>query len=383
MRELASLGDTLSSGEVTLTEIAFTYTTISGRANRQIDVALQSLSEEGQMTAAEVRLLPYLGLALLVGGGVVSATGYGWTGRRTRVLTRDIEETRELDALKSEFVALASHELRTPLTGIYGFSRLLMDDDEVSIEERREWAGYIHSEATRLTTIVENLLNVSRIESGTLDLRTEPVHVNEVIDTVLRSFDGGSELHSFEIAGDLERVVLGDRNKLVEVLGNLVDNAVKYSPRGGVVRIEGAGRAGAALGQRHRRARRDPAGRAADRIRALQACLEPGDGARAQHGPRALPRPRAGASDGRGRFTSGASAARAARSPSRSRSNGRARRPSIRRPNERQPHERRRQEPRRNCRGLRDALRAGGGRRARDPRAGPQRAEPRRALPGC
>ena len=240
MRELASLGDTLSSGEVTLTEIAFTYTTISGRANRQIDVALQSLSEEGQMTAAEVRWLAYLGLALLGGGGVVSATGYGWTGRRTRVLTRDIEETRELDALKSEFVALASHELRTPLTGIYGFSRLLMDDDEVSIEEWREWAGYIHSEAAHLTTIVENLLNVSRIESGTLDLRTEPVDVNEVIDTVLRSFDGGSELHSFEIAGDLERVVLGDRNKLVEVLGNMVDNAVKYSPRGGVVRIEGA-----------------------------------------------------------------------------------------------------------------------------------------------
>ena len=102
MRELASLGDTLSSGEVTLMEIAFTYTTISGRANRQIDVAVQSLSEEGQRTAAEVRRLAYLGLALLGGGGgVISATGYGWTGRRTHVLTRDIEETRELDALKA------------------------------------------------------------------------------------------------------------------------------------------------------------------------------------------------------------------------------------------------------------------------------------------
>ena len=194
------------------------------------------LSEGGRDTAAELRRVAYLGLALIVIGGVASAAGFGWTSRRARALTLDIERTRALDQMKSEFVALASHELRTPLTGIYGFSQLLSEND-VSEEERRQWATHIRSEAERLTTIVEDLLNVSRIEAGTMDLRAERVAFAEVVESVLRSFEGHTGTHRFECTGDPAVVVRGDRDKLVEVLGNVVDNAVKYSPGGGTVRI--------------------------------------------------------------------------------------------------------------------------------------------------
>ena len=236
LHALIAIGERLAAGEVTLTDVAFAWPAVTGRANAQIDDALQLLSAEGAQTAAELRRVAYLGLALIVVGGVASAAGFGWTSRRAQALTLDIERTRELDQLKSEFVALASHELRTPLTGIYGFSQLL-SEDEVSEQERRQWATHIRSEAERMATIVEDLLNVSRIEAGTMDLKAEPVDFAEVVETVLRSFDGQTATHTFERTGEFSAVVRGDRNKLVEVLGNLVDNAVKYSPGGGSVRI--------------------------------------------------------------------------------------------------------------------------------------------------
>ena len=236
LHEIADLTDRMASGEATLADVAFSYATISNRANAEIDDALQVLSEGGRDTAAELRHVAYLGLALIVIGGVASAAGFGWTSRRARALTLDIERTRALDQMKSEFVALASHELRTPLTGIYGFSQLLSEND-VSEEERRQWATHIRSEAERLTTIVEDLLNVSRIEAGTMDLRAERVAFAEVVESALRSFEGHTGTHRFECTGDPAVVVRGDRDKLVEVLGNVVDNAVKYSPGGGTVRI--------------------------------------------------------------------------------------------------------------------------------------------------
>ena len=236
LHELAAIGDRLAAGELMLADVAFAWPAVTGRANSQIDAALQLLSAEGAQTAAELRRAVYFGVALLVVGSVASAAGFGWTSRRARAFTLDIERTRELDQLKSEFVALASHELRTPLTGIYGFSQLL-SEDEVSEQKRRQWATYIRSEAERMATIVEDLLDVSRIEAGMLDLRVKPVEFAGVVETVLRSFEGQTEMRTFECSGDLPTVVRGDRNKLVEVLGNLVDNAVKYSPGGSSVRI--------------------------------------------------------------------------------------------------------------------------------------------------
>ena len=93
-------------------------------------------------------------------------------------MSADVERTRELDRMKSEFVALASHELRTPLTGIYGFSKLL-GQEQISDRQRNEWATHIHSEAERLTKIVDELLSVSKIDAGGLDLAVQPVSVRD------------------------------------------------------------------------------------------------------------------------------------------------------------------------------------------------------------
>lgn len=152
-------------------------------------------------------------------------------------LEAEIREAEELDRLKSEFVALASHELRTPLTGIYGFSGLLAASNELS-GDAQTWAEHIHTEAGRLAEIIESLLNISRIESGGLRVLSEPVRLGDVVTPVVDLFAAHTEEHPINVTGDLEVDVMGDRARLIEVLQNLVDNAIKYSPEGGAIVID-------------------------------------------------------------------------------------------------------------------------------------------------
>ena len=154
------------------------------------------------------------------------------------LLRNENERLEEVDQLKSEFVALASHELRTPLTGIFGFSELLSDSEEIT-EEQRKWAAHIHGEAGRLAEIVEDLLDVASIESGDIELASDAVEFEDVIATVIESHAHSTDRHGFEVDCPGGVVVQGDGSRLIEVLGNLVENAIKYSPDGGSVWIRG------------------------------------------------------------------------------------------------------------------------------------------------
>jgi signal transduction histidine kinase len=175
---------------------------------------------------------------------VLAAVRRGWNAeQRQQSIDREADELRaqnvrlrEIDRMKSEFVSMASHELRTPLTTIYGFSKVLVEREELPVEQR-EWAGYIESEASRLTEIVDGLLDVSRLESGRMAVSDEPVEIDDVISTVLAGFTQVADSHSFHRDGEEGIVVQGDRGKLIQVLSNIVDNAIKYSPDGGPIKI--------------------------------------------------------------------------------------------------------------------------------------------------
>jgi len=163
------------------------------------------------------------------------AMGVMAIGLAERAQLRDDNERLEaVDRLKTEFVALASHELRTPLTGIYGYSQLLTEADGLSDAER-QWADHIQREAGRLTDIVEQLLNVSVIESGELKVAHGVVDLGEVIATVVGALAPGAGEHGIQVDCAEEVAARGDRGKLIEVLRNLVENAVKYSPATGRV----------------------------------------------------------------------------------------------------------------------------------------------------
>jgi len=153
---------------------------------------------------------------------------------------RDISADRYVEEMKSDFVSAVSHELRSPLTSIYGFAETLLRQDILfGEEERRTFLGYIASESERLTEIVDALLNVARLQSGDLQVTINPVDVNAVVSEAVSSVEeAGVDGHRFVVELPTEPVTAeADRDKLRQILGVLLDNAVKYSPDGGTVRV--------------------------------------------------------------------------------------------------------------------------------------------------
>jgi PAS domain S-box-containing protein len=152
---------------------------------------------------------------------------------------RDISAERVVEQMKSEFVANVSRELRSPLTSIYGFAETLLRDDVLfGEEERTTFLGYIASEAGRLTTIVDRLLSVARLDSGDLQVHLAVTDVSSVVKDVVQGAEHtlGGEGHRFVL--DLPPEPLeaeADHDKLRQIVADLVENAVKYSPDGGTI----------------------------------------------------------------------------------------------------------------------------------------------------
>ena len=178
----------------------------------------------------------------LLDAKIVQVTTFSVTGDDGVVLGRgltllDVTEQRAVNRMKSEFIGLASHELRTPLTGVRGFSELL--EASPASADAPAWASHIRREAGRLSTIVEGLLNVSQIEQGRLEVDAEPIAIVSAIEQALEVVQIGADSgHEIEVALDpMLPLAIGDHERLVQVLVNLIDNAVKYLPHGGEVRL--------------------------------------------------------------------------------------------------------------------------------------------------
>lgn len=161
---------------------------------------------------------------------------------------RDVSAERIVEQMKSDFVSTVSHQLRAPLTSIYGFAETLLRRDVLFGEAEREtFLGYIASEAQRLTAIVDTLLSIARLEAGDLHVELVPTDLRDVVSEAVTSVQQGAEFngHRFVLhLPDEPLAASADREKLSQVLTNLLDNAVKFSPNGGTVTVEANRRAG-------------------------------------------------------------------------------------------------------------------------------------------
>jgi PAS domain S-box-containing protein len=160
---------------------------------------------------------------------------------------RDVSDEHALERARSDFVATASHELRTPLAAVYGAARTLRRTDiEIPTDQRDRFLDIIVSETERLTAIVSQILLAGQLEEGRLDLAPAATDLKPLAESVLASARVRApeqiELR-LEQNGD-RAVALADEDKLRQVLVNLLDNAIKYSPDGGDVAVELAGGAG-------------------------------------------------------------------------------------------------------------------------------------------
>ncbi len=143
------------------------------------------------------------------------------------------ERLRELDRMKDDFISTVTHELRTPLTSIRAFSEMLHEDPEIELADRTRFLGIIVNEAERLTRLINQILDMAKLESGRAEWTTGDVDIGEVVREAMASLgqlfrDRGVTLES-EIPA-VGPVVLADRDRLTQVMINLLSNAVKFVP---------------------------------------------------------------------------------------------------------------------------------------------------------
>jgi signal transduction histidine kinase len=155
------------------------------------------------------------------------------------LLLRDITHEKELDRLKSQLLSTVSHELRTPLASIKGFATTLLRQDVAWDEDtRREFLAIIDQESDRLSELIGNLLDMARVEAGTLRVEPEPTNLRPIVTETVGTFRLMTSQHQFQIKMPRHvPQVMADPRRVRQVLRNLVENAVKYSPAGGPIVI--------------------------------------------------------------------------------------------------------------------------------------------------
>jgi signal transduction histidine kinase len=148
-----------------------------------------------------------------------------------------VEQLERLNRAKSEFVSIVSHEFRTPLTGIQGFSEM-MRDEQLSMEEMREYAGDINKDVQRLNRMINEMLDLDRMESGRMTIHREQMDLNAVVDEAVDRVRPNAPNHTLtlDLQPDLPQIQ-ADRDRLTQVASNLLSNAVKYSPTGGRITL--------------------------------------------------------------------------------------------------------------------------------------------------
>ena len=162
-------------------------------------------------------------------------------GANILVLLRDLTELERINQMRADFIANASHELRTPLASLRGFIETLQGTAKDDPEARDRFLAIMAEQASRMTSLIDALLSLSRVEmnahvppSGLIDLNEVLAHARDTLEPLAKSNELKLEMVSFGAPA----IVRGDRDELVQVLQNLVHNALKYGGHGGKVRLE-------------------------------------------------------------------------------------------------------------------------------------------------
>jgi signal transduction histidine kinase len=149
-----------------------------------------------------------------------------------------VTRQRELDRLKDDLVATVSHELRTPLTSMMGFLQMIREGEAGDLTpEQDRFLSIVYRSSERLQRLVGDLLFVARLDASGIQLQTQDVRVDEVMNEAVESVSATARTRELELVHEIDAVppIEGDRERLAQLLGNLLSNAVKFTPAGGTI----------------------------------------------------------------------------------------------------------------------------------------------------
>ncbi|MBY6269976.1 ATP-binding protein [Parageobacillus thermoglucosidasius] len=166
---------------------------------------------------------------------------YGKTNVRGAVaVLRDMTEERRLDKLRKDFIANVSHELRTPIAMLQGYSEAIIDDIAATDEEKKEMAKVIYDESLRMGRLVNDLLDLARMEAGHITLNYETVQLAPYIGRIIRKFQGLAKEKQIDLSAEFDNEdirIRMDPDRIEQVLTNLIDNAIRHTDQNGTVKI--------------------------------------------------------------------------------------------------------------------------------------------------
>ena len=155
-------------------------------------------------------------------------------------VVHDVTKERELEQMKDDFMSTVSHELRTPLFSLQGFVEMMLEDDNLDVATRREFLTIVQTQAIQLSDMVNNLLDLSRFDEGKLELQRKPVDILPLIRQSVLKLQGFAHQRQINLGTNLPPALptlIGDSQRLEQVLTNLVGNAIKFTNSGGQVRV--------------------------------------------------------------------------------------------------------------------------------------------------
>jgi len=207
-------------------------------SQRTSEVEVKDTAGGSHWYAAEVRSL--------VCTGATDGDAFDHESHGAVAVLREISDQKATQRQHAEFVSAVSHEMKTPLAGIKAYVELLVDGDAEDDETREEFLSVINSQTDRLQRLIDNLLNLARIEAGVVDVNKERRSLNDILEESLGVVAPAAERKSIQLASDLSPLHLSaqiDRDMILQAAINLLSNAIKYTLDGGKVtlrsRLEG------------------------------------------------------------------------------------------------------------------------------------------------
>ena len=210
------------------------------------DLMIERMRPHGKITDYELVWLTRSGreitvlISATINGDIISGMVMDITHRKQteQKLLEQKERAEQSDKLKAAFLANISHEIRTPLNGIIGFADILIQQ-EISEEDKEQYSNLIHNLSGQLLSIVNDILEISRIETNQIKLSIAPVNINQTLLKLFSSFENQArDKHlTFEMNSELtenQSVVYGDGSRLVQVLTHLLNNAIKFTYSGSI-----------------------------------------------------------------------------------------------------------------------------------------------------